>query len=85
MPTISQFYGIKISMNYNEHNPPHFHAEYGEYLVSVEIETGIVTGKMPKRPLKMIFEWLESHKEELTEDWHLAELREPLKTISPLV
>jgi len=28
MPTISIFYGIKISINYNDHHPPHFHAEY---------------------------------------------------------
>ena len=29
MPTISMFYGIMIRMyNNNEHNPPHFHAQY---------------------------------------------------------
>ena len=85
MPTISLFYGIQITMNYNEHNPPHFHARYGEYFVSVEIKSGVITGKMPSRPLKMIFEWLEMHREELSEDWDLAQLREPLKNISPLI
>ena len=30
MPTISRFYGIVIFMNYNDHNPPHFHARYQE-------------------------------------------------------
>ena len=33
MPTVSKFYGIKITMNYNEHNPPHFHAEYQDHEV----------------------------------------------------
>lgn len=28
MPTISMFLGIVIRMNWLEHNPPHFHAEY---------------------------------------------------------
>ena len=26
MPEISRFYGIIISIFYDEHNPPHFHA-----------------------------------------------------------
>ena len=28
MPEISLFYGIRITMYYEDHNPPHFHAEY---------------------------------------------------------
>lgn len=28
MPEISLFYGIRITMFYDDHNPPHFHAEY---------------------------------------------------------
>ena len=28
MPEISLFYGIRITMYYDDHNPPHFHAEY---------------------------------------------------------
>lgn len=31
MPTISMFFGILIRMFFNEHSPPHFHAEYAEY------------------------------------------------------
>lgn len=30
MPTISTFYGIIIRMFFDEHAPPHFHAQYGE-------------------------------------------------------
>jgi hypothetical protein len=29
MPIISRFFGIIIRMFFNEHAPPHFHAEYG--------------------------------------------------------
>ena len=28
MPTISIFFGIVIKMFYDDHDPPHFHAEY---------------------------------------------------------
>ena len=53
MPTVSRFYGIVIFMNYNDHLPPHFHARYQDQEVIVEIEAGIVTGKMSKRALRM--------------------------------
>lgn len=39
---------------------------------------------MPKRALKMLFDWLEMHKEELMENWELARAQEPLKKIEPL-
>jgi hypothetical protein len=29
MPEISRFFGIVIKMFYGDHNPLHFHAEYG--------------------------------------------------------
>lgn len=55
MPTLSRFYGIKITMNYNDHSPPHFHAEYQGYEVSIEIANGNVIGNMPRRALKMVW------------------------------
>ena len=84
MPEISRFYGIAITMNYNEHNPPHFHALYQGYEVSIEIKTGVVKGSMPKRALKMVFEWLDLHKTELLADWDLAQDRKSLIKIQPL-
>ena len=34
MPEIARFYGLIIKMFFRigEHNPPHFHALYGEYM-----------------------------------------------------
>ena len=84
MPEISRFLGIIIYMYYKEHFPPHFHADYNEYSITVEIETGIVEGKFPKRALRAVLEWLEFHKEELLENWKLVLERKPLKTITPL-
>ena len=84
MPTISTFYGIRISMNYNEHNPPHFHAEYQNYEVTIDIHTGAVTGKMPRRALNLIWTWLDEHQVELLENWESARQRESLRQIEPL-
>ena len=84
MPEICRFLGIIIRMYYRDHAPPHFHAEYGEYEIIVEITTGIVSGKCPRRALNAVLEWYELHKEELLEDWKLAEQRKPLNLIEPL-
>jgi len=65
MPTLSKFYGIVVFMNYNDHNPPHFHARYQDQEIIVENETGLVEGRMSKRALRMVFEWLDLHQAEL--------------------
>ena len=51
MPEISRFLGIVIRMYIREHASPHFHAEYGEYEITVDINSGVVTGKFPRRAL----------------------------------
>lgn len=84
MPEISRFLGIVISMYYSEHNPPHFHAKYENYKISVDIETGIVKGEFPKRALRAVLEWYDLHKTELIEDWKLAINDKPLNKIKPL-
>ena len=42
MPEISRFLGIIIRMYLREHAPPHFHAEYGEYKITIDIKTGVL-------------------------------------------
>ncbi len=49
MPEISRFYGIFILMNFSDHQPPHFHAWYGDYKIIVNIKDGVVKGEMPHR------------------------------------
>jgi len=64
--------------------PPHFHAEYGEYKISIEIESGVVEGRFPRRALRAVLEWHELPREELLDDWQLAETHQPLRKIAPL-
>ena len=85
MPAISQFYGIIVFMNYNDHDPPHFHARYQDQEISVEIETGIVQGRMSRRALRMILVWSAQHHDALLRNWDRARQRLSLDTIPPLI
>ncbi|MCX7004446.1 MAG: DUF4160 domain-containing protein [bacterium] len=84
MPEICRFLGIVIYMLYNDHSPPHFHAEYGEYKISVDINSGVVEGRFPRRALSAVIDWYMVSKDALLEDWALAAHHEPLKRIQPL-
>lgn len=84
MPEISRFLGIVIAMFHRDHNPPHFHAYYGNDMIVVEIETGKVTGKFPRRALTHVLEWWLQYRGELLANWELATQKQPLKKIEPL-
>ena len=84
MPEISRFLGIVIAMYYRDHAPPHFHALYGEYEVTVNITTGEANGDFPKRALAHVQEWRALHQEELADTWTLARASKPLPRIDPL-
>ena len=84
MPEISRFLGIVIAIFYRDHSPPHFHAVYGEYEATVNIETGAMDGRFPRRAGRLVLEWLELHRDELREDWERARQRRPLRAIAPL-
>ena len=78
MPAISRFYGIVIRMYFlpSEHNPPHIHAIYGDDAASVEIATGcVIDGYIPGKAMSMVQEWLELHRQELTQIWDTQEFR----------
>lgn len=66
MPEMSRFLGIVIYMYFNEHNPPHFHAEYNEFKAAISIQTlGVTEGKLPSKVLSLVVEWAQEHQEEL--------------------
>jgi len=85
MPEISRFYGIIIMLYINEHNPPHFHVKYAEYLAEVDIQTlKLIRGNLPKRAYSLVLEWAAEHREELLENWNLARQQKQPYTIKPL-
>ncbi len=86
MPEICRFFGIMISMNYNDHAPPHFHARYGGHKAIVDLRAlHVLAGHLPPRVLGLVMEWAASHQVELLENWGLARRKLPLNRVIPLV
>jgi len=81
---ISRFLDIVIGIFPRDHLPPHFHAVYGEYQITVGIQSGVVSGDFPKRALELVLEWLDLHREAFLEDWHLVQAGRPANKIAPL-
>lgn len=85
MPELCRFFGIIIRMYFNDHDPPHFHAFYGEDEVLVEIDTlAVVRGELPRRALALVIEWAVLHPDELRRDWELARSGRTPAPIAPL-
>lgn len=85
MPELCRFFGIIIRMFYSDHEPPHFHAYYGEHEDLIEIESlTILRGYLPRCALALILEWAAIHRCELQEDWINAQEGKPLQPIEPL-
>jgi len=85
MPKISEFYGIIISMNYNDHAPAHFHVRYAGCKATVSIQGGqILDGNLPPRAFRLVHEWWELRRSELEENWARYENGLSLLPIAPL-
>jgi len=85
MPQISEFFGVAIYMYFNDHSPPHFHAEYGEFEAVYAIDTlDILRGNLPRRAHGMVVEWTLVHRAELRANWDRAREQRPLERIEPL-
>ena len=50
-------------MFYNDHQPPHFHAVYGEHRVTVSIDpVEVLQGNLPCRARATVLEWATMHR-----------------------
>jgi hypothetical protein len=85
MPTISRFFGIAISMYFDDHEPPHFHARSGEFNAKVRADTlELLAGDLPRRELRLVLAWAELRAPELMDNWQRARAGETLWAIEPL-
>lgn len=85
MPEISRFFGIIIFMYFDEHNPPHFHAKYGEERAVISIgELKLLEGRLPKRALALVLEWANEHRDELMQNWKSMQTTGEYSKIAPL-
>ncbi len=85
MPYVSMFFGIIIRMYHNEHNPPHFHAEYQGQRGLFDLNGEPIKGNMKSNTAKkLIKEWAILHREELLENWNRATQGSDIARIAPL-
>ena len=85
MPEISRFFGIVIKMFFDDHNPPHFHAEYGSDLALIDIRNlSVFSGRLPPRVMGLVIEWATIHQQDLVVDWERARSQKDLLKIAPL-
>jgi hypothetical protein len=85
MPEVSRFFGIVITINYDDHLPPHFHARYGDDRATFRLDGEVLAGSMSNRAIGLVRDWAQLHATELADDWARAERSQPLAPIPPLV
>jgi len=85
MPTICRFFGIRIAIYLRDHAPPHFHAQYGEFLAQVRIADGtVMRGGLPPRAMRLVREWNRRYKPEIERSWDHAQKTSVAEAVPPL-
>jgi hypothetical protein len=85
MPIISRFFGIIIRFYYEDHDPPHLHAEYQGKKAVFDFNGNITKGDLGSRTAtKLVREWIDLRLTDLKEDWELAREGKEIKKIEPL-
>ena len=85
MPSVSIFFGIIVRMYYNDHRPPHFHAEYQGQKATFDFNGKVIHGSIDSNTARsLIKKWALRHKHELMLNWKRLEEALPLDQIAPL-
>jgi hypothetical protein len=85
MPVISTFFGIVIRMFFQEHRPPHFHAEHEGQQAAFDFAGELVAGDLRSGVAKrLIREWALQHRAQLEANWAAMEAGRSLERIEPL-
>ena len=82
---ISRFFGIIVRMYYDDHPPPHIHAEYQGNKAKIDFVGNVLLGNLRSNiALRLVREWIDLHDAELQRDWELARDGKPLEKVAPL-
>jgi hypothetical protein len=85
MPTLGRFFSIVITMNLDDHPPPHFHARYAEHEAVVRLDTlEAEAGHLPRRVLGLVLERAAEHRAELWDNSDRVHSSRPIRSITPL-
>ena len=69
-------------MFFEEHNPPHFHAQYQNFKAMYAIDAGQrISGRMPPEIENIITKWAKQYKKELQKNWDLMKTEGIFKKI----
>ena len=72
-------------MFFDDHNPPHFHAEYQGDKAVFDFRGNILAGDIKSRTaVKLIREWADVHQAELEANWANMERGSAFSQIDPL-
>jgi len=69
MPTIFVIDGVTISMNFDEHPPPHFHARIAEHAATYLLDGTLLSGSLPLNKDKVVREWAKTRRTALEKAW----------------
>ena len=85
MPIVSTFFGIIIRMFFDDHNPPHFHAEHQGQEAEVDFDGRITEGEIRSSTARrLIKQWARLHRAELEANWKRGKALKSLSQIPPL-
>ncbi len=85
MPEICRFFGIVITMYFNDHPPAHFHVRYQEFRAQLRIDTlEVVDGDLPPGELWLVQHWAKQHQGELLRNWENLQKTGEFAKIEPL-
>lgn len=67
-------------MYYNDHMPPHFHAEYNGNHALIDINNiQVIKGYLPNKQMRLILAWCTIHQDELMQNWEIIKRYETIK------
>lgn len=85
MPKVSEFFGISVYVHFREHQPPHFHALYGDEEAWIAIDNlTVLHGRLSPRAMGLVMEWASLHQDELCRAWDQAIAHGRVDKIAPL-
>jgi len=82
MPVVAIVDGMLIMFFFNDHDPPHFHVDYGDFRAKVSIATlKIIDGELPANKRRSALKWAAEHQEELSAAWKAVQNSEKPRRI----
>jgi len=82
MPVVAIVDGMLIMFFFNDHDPPHFHVDCGDFRAKVSIATlKIIDGALPANKRRRVLKWASEHQEELSAVWKAVQNSEKPRRI----